>query len=126
MAAKLEYEYIAQTDSQWYREMLRREEEINRFISAKERGRNFYTVTTHDARKFNVHLVYARDFALYLRTFSISDYLPLAKVRAIEKDSQAEKDFKALGTEDARDEYLKSWHGAGAKWKVKLPLGGIP
>ncbi len=123
--AKLQYDYIDPADSRWYQKMLRKQEEINQFI--KDHGRSFYKITTQESGPpFHVHLVEARDFALYLRTFSISDYLPLARVRAIEKDSQAEKDFKVLGTEDARDQYLKSWNGAGDKWKVKLPLGGIP
>src|SRR5437879_3767945 len=104
MAAKLEFEFIdMNTDTQrWYEETLHRQEVINSFISRKEHGRGWYTVTTHDGRKFNVHLIEARDFALYLRA-PMSDLLPLSKVATIFKDSAAEKEFNSIVSEVERD-----------------------
>ena len=123
MAAKLEYDYIDQnTDTQrWYEETLHRMEEINRFVSPKGHGRSFYTVTTHDGRSFKVHIIEARDFALYLRA-PMSDLLPLSKVAGIFKDSAAEKEFNSIVSEVERDEYQRKWHHLGSRW---VPRGAL-
>ena len=124
MTAKLEFEFkLDQQSPRWWEGVLDRQSQINKFI--KEHGKGFYKVTTFDDQEFHVHLSDAKDAVLNLRTYSMYDFIPVQKLRAIEKDSKAEKTHEALVTEDERDQYLKKWHNAGQRWVPRGTTGVI-
>src|SRR2546428_2444464 len=124
MTAKLEFKFkLDQQSPRWWEGVLDRQSQLNQYIKAY--GKGFYKITTFDGQEFHVHLSDAEDAVLNLSTYSMSDYLPIQRIKSLVKDEQAEKEYKKLVTEDERDGYLKKWHGLGSKWIRRNSIGVI-